>query len=158
MFPYDDERDKRPKKPDFDGFEEAMKEFKKALREIHDEDQSYSYGFRIVSVDGEPVKKEFYGQPHKTQGSDSSGEESKREPLVDVFPGEEETRVLIDLPGVKEQDIDLSKKKGKLVVDVDSGDRSFHKEIDLEEDSGELSSRYNNGVLEVKVEKEAKEE
>jgi len=82
--------------------------------------------------------------------SDNSPE--RREPLTDVFEEEKTIRVYVELPGEEKDDIKLNIVGDKVEVKA----VKFYKLIDLPTGSIEaekVSSRYNNGVLEVTIPK-----
>lgn len=78
-------------------------------------------------------------------------EEALDEPLIDVFEGEDEVKVYVELKGVKAEKLRLNLVDGSLEVKAEG----FHDVIQLPRglDVEAASSRLNNGVLEVKVPK-----
>lgn len=78
-------------------------------------------------------------------------EEALDEPLIDVFEGEDEVKVYVELKGVKPEKLRLNLVDGSLEVKAEG----FHDVIQLPRglDVEAASSRLNNGVLEVKVPK-----
>jgi len=83
----------------------------------------------------------------------------KQEPLVDVMDADGEVRVIIELPGVKKEDIKLSGTADKLTISVDTPQRKYFKEVELpaKVDSKKATSKYNNGVLDITVPKKKEE-
>ncbi len=77
-----------------------------------------------------------------------------REPLVDVFDEDDSVLVVVELPGVAEDEI-----KVEIEADVLSlktvGERKYAKEIDLPSavDAATIKKAYKNGVLEVRLTK-----
>ena len=94
-----------------------------------------------------------------------------REPLVDVIDEGENIRVIIELPGVKKEDIDLRVKGNKLVVKAEVKEekkeenkgryyseriyKTFYRTIPLpgEVDEKSAKAEYKNGILEVTLKK-----
>jgi HSP20 family molecular chaperone IbpA len=76
-----------------------------------------------------------------------------RRPLYDIHSEEGQLRIFIELPGVKEDDINLEVMDGVLRLHAND----FEEEIDLNRwilDSGKLEYSYRNGILEVTIPKE----
>ncbi len=75
---------------------------------------------------------------------------------VDVHERDEEIRVIADLPGVEKEDIRLKCDGRVLTISADSDRRTYDERIDLPARVDETSARasYNNGVLEVVLERE----
>ncbi|MBN2517847.1 MAG: Hsp20/alpha crystallin family protein [Candidatus Altiarchaeota archaeon] len=121
----------------------------------------FVYGFSMkTGPDGKPEIREFgnvkptgapFGKPAITDA---------REPLVDVMDGEKEIIVMVELPGVSKEDINLEASETSLEVSVDNEKRKYHKVVELpaEVKEGEIDASYNNGVLEIRLKrkKEAK--
>jgi HSP20 family protein len=77
-----------------------------------------------------------------------------------VIPGENEIRVIVELPGVEKEDIKLSGKADKLTISVDAHERKYYKEIELptKVDIKNATSKYKNGVLDITVPKKKEEQ
>ncbi len=96
------------------------------------------------------------GRPLPETPYDLLGETTKEtcEPLTDIFEEEDFTKIYVELPGKKE-DIKLEVKGN--TIDVEAKD--FRKTIRLGArdfvDTGKISTRYNNGLLEITIPKEA---
>jgi len=80
-----------------------------------------------------------------------------REPLTDICESENDITITAGMPGIEKDHIELETGDDFLVVRVEKGDQKFYKEIPLDTrivlDSAR--ARYNNGVLEITVEKAA---
>jgi len=75
-----------------------------------------------------------------------------KEPLADVFDEPDCFRIVVELPGVAEADIKTSfnPKSHSLVIIVPN--HKYYKEVDLpSQATGEVTTSYRNGVLEVRV-------
>ncbi|MCX5644925.1 MAG: Hsp20/alpha crystallin family protein [Phycisphaerae bacterium] len=111
------------------------------------------FGFSVkTAVGGEPIVEPF-GNIRQTPTGPSV--EDVREPLTDVFDEEHEIRVLAEMPGINQDDIHLDLKDDILDICAESGKRKYHKEVLLPApvQPGTMTSRYNNGILEIKVSK-----
>ncbi|KSW12321.1 heat-shock protein Hsp20 [Pyrodictium occultum] len=116
------------------------------------------YGVRItIGPDGRPIIEEFGNV--KRRGRRAIVEE-RREPLVDVIDEKDRVVVVAEMPGVDKDKIDVRVKDGKLIIKAEDKDRKYYKEIELPPDikPETAKAKYKNGVLEVVIEKERKEE
>src|SRR3989304_4148980 len=62
------------------------------------------YGFSVSTMGGGKVKVEPFGNIRKTEKG--AVVEEVREPLVDIFDEEKEFKVIAELPGVKEEEVE----------------------------------------------------
>lgn len=123
----------------------------------------FVYGYSMtLSPDGKPQIREFGNIKPKTRmGKPRLDVNEGREPLADVLTTDGDLQVLIELPGVSKQDIDLTGTEESLTVSVDTTTRKYYKELQLpvKVDPKSAKSKFTNGVLEVifkkKLEKEA---
>ena len=109
------------------------------------------FGFSVkTAVGGEPVVESF-GNIKQTPAGPSV--EDVREPLTDIFDEEHEIKILAEMPGINQGDIHLDLKDDILDIRAESGKRKYHKEVLLPApvQAGTLTSRYHNGILEIKV-------
>jgi HSP20 family protein len=115
--------------------------------------QPLVYGFSMrVGSDGKPRIEEFGNAPPEV-----SGEEGAREPLTDIIEEKERIRVIVELPGVERDDIQLHVEDRLLDISVDREDRKFSKELELPSavDPDSAEATYKNGVLEVTLKRVA---
>jgi HSP20 family molecular chaperone IbpA len=82
-----------------------------------------------------------------------SKKEGVREPLVDVFVGEDYLYITAELPGIDEKDIKLDVTDDKVTISVDTPKRKYYSEINLpaKVSPSPVDQTYKNGVLEVKL-------
>ena len=119
----------------------------------------YVYGWSMkVAPDGVPHVEEF-GNTRAMPSAFKQGLPSGREPLVDVMETDENVKVIAELPGVEKGDVDLEINESRLVIKVDTEKRKYYKDIDLPAtvDPEKVTAKYNNGVLEVILDKKAPE-
>ncbi len=89
-----------------------------------------------------PIKKIAPREPERT------------EPPVDVFDEGDHLRVVAELPGVEEHDIRAEAKGTVLTISAERGDRNCSERVELPAPvSGELTTSYKHGVLEIKLKK-----
>jgi len=118
-------------------------------------DKPMIYGFSMkTGPDGKPIINEF-GNVKGGLEMGSANPSDEREPLVDVLNDEKEITVIVELPGVNKEDINAEAAEDNLIVSVDTESRKFYKEIKLPEKikTDRIDANYNNGVLEIKLEK-----
>ncbi len=123
----------------------------------------FIYGYSMtIGPDGKPEIREFGNIKPGLKPSGFSFEprpsvdvKDEREPLVDITTGEDEVKVIAELPGVEKEDIKLDATPNALTIDVDTKSRKYYKEFELpaDVDPDTAKSTYKNGVLEVTLKK-----
>ncbi len=122
----------------------------------------YGYSMTIGS-DGKPQVREFgnvrsvgeIGSNVKKIGQ-STGKSSQisaeREPLVNVNTTDTEVKVVVEMHGIRKEDIKINTYDSQLEIATSKdAQRKYHKNIELPEQAEIETARsiYNNGVLEV---------
>ncbi|NLI74532.1 MAG: Hsp20/alpha crystallin family protein [Euryarchaeota archaeon] len=110
--------------------------------------QPMIYGFSMrVGPDGKPRIQQF-GNTTPPQAQEVAGQ---REPLTDIIEEEDAVRVIVELPGVDKDDIQLRVEDYLLDIEVDREDRKFYKQLELPcpVDPENAEATYKNGVLEI---------
>lgn len=81
--------------------------------------------------------------------------EEEREPLVDIFDEEDHVSVIVELPGVQMEDIHTEFSGDILILSAANSHYKYYKEVLLPKDVdvSSTTSKYKNGVLEVKMNK-----
>jgi HSP20 family protein len=126
------------------------------------------YGYSMtVGPDGRPHVREF-GNVKSLGGRGIRGTSSdidatskptqitaEREPLVDVNSTDNEVKVVLEMPGIKKEDIKINAFDGEVEVIADNPQRKYHKNIEIPKDADIETARstYNNGILEVTFDK-----
>lgn len=84
-----------------------------------------------------------------------TGTIKEREPIVDVFEEEDCLRVIAELPGVEENEINLKAEENTLTISTDTSARTYYKKVELPTSVKKevFESSYRNGILEVKLRK-----
>ena len=111
------------------------------------------YGLSVrTGLSGKP-KVESFGNVRKTARGPVVEEE--RQPLVDIFDEEDHVLVIVELPGVEEEHINTKVNGDILTLSAANGERKYYKEVVLPSDVDitSLRSKYNNGVLEIRIDK-----
>ena len=114
----------------------------------------WGYSFR-VGPDGRPEFRQF----GDTKMLRPWKEETGREPMTDVMDHGDSVSVTVELPGVGKDEIDLRTTSDRLTIRVDSAERPYYKEVNLETpvDPRSVQATYKNGVLDIKLKKTEKD-
>lgn len=122
------------------------------------------YGYSMtIGPDGKPKVTEFGNIKHSSKrGLGSSRGASKgfsispqitaeREPLADVSVTDSEVKVILEMPGVKKDNIKINTRDGEVEVFTNDTQRKYHRTVELPEetDVDTAKSIYNNGILEI---------
>ena len=74
----------------------------------------------------------------------------ERDIHVDIFENGKKIRVIVELPGVNEEDLRLDLSEDILVISASRGNRNYYKDAKLPNAYENIVGRaYNNGILEV---------
>ncbi len=125
----------------------------------------YGYSMTIIP-DNKPNVREFVNVPSPDAGTEKIGfaengfgenllEITERDPLVDVNTTDKEVKVVMEILGLKKEDIKIEVYDETVEVTADNPQRKYHKTIGLppETDIETARSRYNNGILEITFDK-----
>src|SRR3954467_2104070 len=128
------------------------------------------YGYSMtIGPDGKPHVREFGNV--KSSGSGSAKNlgqyvgakpqiSAEREPLSDLTTTDKEVKVVLEMPGIKKEDIKINAYDEKVEIKTaEKAQRKYHKVIDLpkQADIETARSTYNNGILEVTFDKREEE-
>ena len=117
------------------------------------------YGYSMtIGPNGKPIVREFGNVKPSTRGfgginrPEISGE---IEPLVDVTTTDKEIKVVVEMPGIRKEDIRINAYDGTLEVKSEDPQRKYHRTLELppETDIETAKSAYNNGILEITFKK-----
>jgi len=142
---------------ELENISEMFDELRRRLPDEQSADSPYVYGFSVrIDPQGRPFVEEFGSISDACPDDIEYPDEN--EPLTDVIEGESQVTVLIDLPGVDKKDIGIKVEERRLDIKVRAQELGFSKKIPfrfkLKPDTAKAS--YNNGVLEIKVDRAAK--
>jgi len=121
------------------------------------------YGYSMtIGPDGKPKVREFgnvkspnqlgvTGTIRNAANSSSQQISAEREPLVDVNTTDKEVKVVLEIPGVKKEDIKINAFDEAVEVIANNPQRKYHKTIDLPKEANPeaAKSTYQNGILEI---------
>ena len=114
------------------------------------------YGYSVtVGPDGKPVMREFGNVRRGPSKEWKEAVSEAREPLVELVEDDKDIRVIAELPGAKEQDIELTAEGNILKISAETPSRRYRKVLELPApiELGIAESSFNNGVLEVTLPK-----
>lgn len=101
-------------------------------------------------------------QKPRKESESSKGEGGKKQPLVDFFDRDDHLLVVASLPGVEEEDLNLSVQEGRtLVVSGKENGKEIERKITLPQGGAHakiLDAGFKNGVLRVTLSKSSKTE
>jgi len=111
------------------------------------------YGFSVRTGIGGIPRVERFGNIRSTEEGPVVAE--VWEPLVDLFDEDEEIVVVVELPGVGEDEIQIAIQDDVLSLET-TGERKYVKEILLPEkvNATTLQKTYRNGILELRLNKD----
>jgi HSP20 family protein len=111
------------------------------------------YGLSVRTLAGKPVIESFGNIRETPKGPVV---EEVREPIVDVFDEEDHIVVIAELPGVSENKINIEAAGDILNLAASDTNRKYAKEMLLPSKvkPQSLKSTYQNGVLEIRLEKD----
>ena len=77
--------------------------------------------------------------------------------MADVNSTDNEVKVILEMPGIKKEDIKINAFDGSIevIADNNNSQRKYHKAVELPEEANIETARstYNNGILEVTFDK-----
>jgi len=116
------------------------------------------YGYSMtIGLDGKPKIREFGNVKSPFTGTRRFSYQqqptisSEREPLVDVSATDKEVKMIVEMPGIKKENIKINAYEDSVEILSNDSQRKYHKVIDLplQADIETVRSTYNNGILEV---------
>lgn len=128
--------------------------FNKILDRIEDKLEKYE-----ENMDGEAPP--WYGEKGAEDDSDDDGTTSTRtesgNETFELVEQDNEVQILVELPGVPEDSIDIKANEEKMRIEVEGSrtvdDRTYEYEFSEEDDPSTVEATYENGLLEVDFER-----
>ncbi len=108
------------------------------------------YGYSVtIGPDGKPRVREF-GNVRRL-GITGPQLTAEREPLSDTIVSDKEIKVVVELPGVEKDKINVNASEGTVEISAESADRRYRRVIDIPYDVDIISAKstYKNGILEI---------
>ncbi len=119
------------------------------------------YGYSMtIGPDGRPQIREFGNVKSLGRGGAMGSARAngthpqitvEREPMADINTTEKDVKVILEMPGIRKEDIKVRAFDGTVEVLTNDPKRKYHKTIDLPNDVDleTAQSSYNNGILEI---------
>lgn len=145
-------------------FEEMQRNLQDAFKDMGDDpSKGFVQGFSVrMGPDGKPRFSSFGNKPRvdNEQGGIPRVGADEREPLTDVIEDNASVAITMELPGVEKQDINVHMTEDRLEISVDNDRRKYHKRVRLpaKVDPSTTKATYNNGILDVTVQKKEKDD
>lgn len=141
--------------------EKRMEESMKGFRDIDWENikpgkNSFIQGFSIkIGPDGKPVISTFGNKPVIEEKKGERVISEEREPLVDIIEEKNNVKVVVELPGISKEDINLKCAEESINIKVDTPKRKYSKAVNLPCKVKPMSAKasYKNGVLEIALDR-----
>ena len=120
------------------------------------------YGYSVtIGPDGKPQAREFGNIRPPIMGATTAAPEltAEREPLADIVTTDKEVKVIVEMPGVKKEEIKINAFDNSVEVSTtESAQRKYRRIVELPSDAdvNTAKSNYNNGILEIIFDKKAK--
>ncbi|MBN2208057.1 MAG: Hsp20/alpha crystallin family protein [Candidatus Coatesbacteria bacterium] len=111
------------------------------------------YGFSVkVGLGGDEVKIEPFGNIRKDKETGEAVVQEIREPVADVFEEKDYTLIVVEMPGISENDVQIEVKDDLLTLYAEDGEKKYRKEILMPKSypKEKMRTSCNNGILEIK--------
>ena len=115
------------------------------------------YGFSVKSGLGEKgIKVEPFGNIRRDAEGGRVEVHEIREPMVDVFDEPDHLLIVAEIPGIRQEDVQLELHEDVLILTAEKGDKKYRKEVLLPASfsSDKMSFSCPNGILEIRLIKE----
>lgn len=145
-------------------FDEMQRNLQDAFKHMGDDpSKGFVQGFSVrMGPDGKPHFSSFGNKPRMEdqEGGMPRIGADEREPLTDVIEDNDSVAITMELPGVEKKDIHVHMSEDRLEISVDNERRKYHKRVRLptKVDPATTKATYNNGILDVTVQKKEKDD
>lgn len=118
-------------------------------------DVNFTYGVSVRTLgDGGGLKVEPFGNLKRDNRTGEAVVQEVREPITDIFPEADHTKVVLEMPGVTAPDISAELDGDILTVAAERGQKRYRKEILLPAPARAGASpaiSCNSGVVEIRI-------
>ncbi len=116
------------------------------------------YGINVKTALGEGGQTELKIEPFgnvRHRGADQRPEDDVREPLVDIHEEDDHVLVLVELPGVTKENVELKVAEDRMKLSAQRGKTTYCKEVDLPKNCSaeRMSWECSNGILKVRFDR-----
>ncbi|MCF8026079.1 MAG: Hsp20/alpha crystallin family protein [Desulfobacteraceae bacterium] len=111
------------------------------------------YGFSIkTGIGGDPVTVEPFGNIRRDEDTGEAVVQEIREPVADIFEEKDCTIIVVEMPGISEEDVQIDVRDDLLTLYAEKGEKKFRKEILMPKSylREKMQISCNNGILEIK--------
>lgn len=107
------------------------------------------FGMTITFDGNGQPKTELFGNVNPNNAKQVINQ--AREPLFQIAEGKKESIITMELPGIREKDMNLSFNDGKMTIEAKNESNWFRKELLLPKkvDLKQFKTSLNNGILEI---------
>lgn len=118
------------------------------------------YGINVRTALGEGGQTELKIEPfgnvrHGDGVGDGRFDEDIREPLLDIHEEDDHVLVLVELPGVAKENVELKVVDGRLELSAQRGKTAYRKEVELPQNCAaeRMTWECSNGILQVRFDR-----
>ena len=106
-----------------------------------------------MGLAGDETKIEPFGNVRRNEQTGETVVHEVSEPLVDVLDENDHVLVLVELPGVGDEDLTLDLVGDILTLHAERGSKKYHKEIVLPREfkTEQMERTCRNGICEIKL-------
>jgi HSP20 family protein len=148
-------------------FSDIMKEIEDIMRNMDENNPNitrqnfgpYIRGYSItIGPDGKPKVKQFRNMNPNIEKSiqPEIDNNNSQEPLIDVFIENDSVKIIAEMPGVNKEDIQVTATDSKVKIVAQYGSKEYktEKELTVKIKPKTATSKYNNGILEIKFDRQ----
>lgn len=108
------------------------------------------YGFTVKNLAGKPIVETF---GNKKISNLENNQQEVREPITDIFNEKDRMVIVLEMPGVNEEDIMIEIKDETIVIQAESKSRKYFKEIKTGFDVSQSTflHSYLNGIFKIEI-------
>lgn len=149
-----------------DAPKELVREYKNAEGNKVREVGPIIYGYSVtIGPDGKPRVREFGNVKTSNRGIKNQSRfgnidsepvlSAEREPLADITTTDKEIKVILEMPGVRKEDILINAYDSTIEIISNDPKRRYHRTVEVPPEANieTVRSTYNNGILELTFDK-----
>jgi len=113
----------------------------------------YGFSVKMGLSDDQEAQIQPFGNVHRDEQTGETTVHEVSEPLVDIIQENDHLLVLVEMPGVADEDVKLELNGDILLLHAERASKKYHKEIVLPHSfaAEAMSHSCHNGILEVKL-------
>jgi HSP20 family molecular chaperone IbpA len=112
---------------------------------------SGNYGMAGMGLPSPGTLVQEYAEEPEEPASAEVADSPFKEPVPEIFRDHDGTKIVVELPGVTEDNLNLALRRGELIIEAVDGECMYHTHAPVPAESDPLTMRHSlkNGVLEV---------